>query len=1312
MLQALKKVFSVFVTLTTIAWSVGVGSLALPSVASAATLSGGDLIKASGPAVYFYAADGKRYVFPNEKTYMSWYADFSSVKTITDAELAAVQIGGNVTLRSGTKLVKITTDPKTYAVTPGGVLHWIESEAVAKALYGNAWASRVVDVADGFFVNYTVGSSVSTNVHPDGSLIQYAGDSSVYVVMGGMKRKFSSDAAFAANGLNKANVITTTLSYGNGSDVAGRESVLADTVSAGAGPVVGGALSVALASDTPAGMTVPKNSSGVQLTKVNLTAGSASVVVTGVRFHRVGVGAVSDFANVYLYDANGKRLTTGRTVNAATNVVEFNGLNQTIAAGQTLSLVVYGDIYTTTTGGQHSFELVDAASVVVSGNSTVSGAFPVRGNVFTVGTSSAARVDIQKGTTPANPTIGSKQVEISNFKLVANTNDVDVKQVTLYQAGSVTNSDLTNFNLYQGATLVATAASVDANGRITLKFSPSYMIANGTTKNFSLKADVGGRASRTIRTYVEYTTDLIAMDRVYGAGAQTCIISTATGCSGGSANFDGTSTNYVEVTTQGGQLTNAFNGPATTNIAKGQLGVPLYKFALSSPDNTLEVRKMVFTITKTAGTGCTVVGAGGVDYFRSIKVKNLDTGTTVMGPLEMSAADSATTATLTFTDSFNISAGQSMNLALVSDLYSGSDDGAAYFSSTGLCEYKAAFAAFGSSDVRVVDTGEFLATSKIVPNTDVTGNALTVKTSSLTVSLASNPVSGTVVKKQADVPVAGLVLAASAQSDITVTSLTLAGQADLVTSGCNSEDFGGAACNLTNFDDRVTSLALFDGATQVGLAKSPDATTGKAQISNMNLVIPKGTSKTLTVKATLSSTASSTADYDQIAVGIAEAADVSAQDQDSNTVTASLDAAVTAQATGAAPSVIQTVRANGSLTIAPDAHPASNIVVAGKDAWIPMAQYKATAQYEAISLDRIALQTASATAGLMSDNADFAGVAIAMNGAVKAEGLFSSGATGTKDLDLSANPITVPKDSSVTFQVWAKLSAVQASSSVSGANTGVSRSGHVPAVDLMSGLQTGEWSSSYASMENIRATGLASGERLYAAAVSSAGNVMVLRKSMPIVTKQSLSSATLSNTDQDLIKWQIAADSAGSIAWKQAIFQVTKSAGVTLSNFRLRRGGTDMDTSLYTITNGTSTDNLITGSIATGDAQAVFVVVAMAAGQEESISGSGNVYTLHATVSGATSGKSVTTSFYRDNTNPVVTGYLATGAYNALTATANVFNIDTAAAPSGGTGSATGTFVWSDFSEVPHSPVAQTGSRDWTNDLYVQDLSQSQTLSL
>lgn len=861
MYQTLKKVFSAFVSLTTIAWSVGLGTLALPSVASAASIASGDLIKASGPAVYYYGADGKRYVFPNEKTYFTWYADFSMVKTITDSELAAIQIGGNVTYKPGVKMVKITTDPKVYAVAANGTLRWVMSEACAITLYGSNWNHMIDDVSDAFFVNYQTGAAIDCS----GSTFNPAA------------------ATAAATSINVDKGLTT------------------------GGPVTGGSVSVALASDTPAGINVPKNGSSIPMLKVNFTAGSAAVNITGLTFHRTGIGSAGDFANVYLYDGSGLRLSTGRTVNSQSNLVSFNGLNINIAAGATWSAQLYADfaVAAGSTGGQHAFEIADAASVVVNGNGTVSGAFAVRGNVFTVGTASSARVDVQKGSQPSNPTIGAQDTEISNFKVTANTNDISLKQITLYQAGSVTNSDISMFKLYQGSTVVATADSVGTDGHIFLKFNPAYLITNGTTKVFSLHANVGGRAGRTIRTYVEYTTDVTAIDTVYNAGASICINTATTACAGSPANMDGTggsgvspitNGNFIEVLTQGGQLTNAFNGPATTNIAKGQLAVPLYKFSLTSPDNTLEVRKIVFTIAKTAGSAgtCNVVGAAGTNYFRSIKIKNMDTGVTWMGPIDFSAG-TATSKTVTFTDTQNINAGQSLNLALVADLSNSEDVGDTFLD--GACAYQASFTAFGSSDIRVVSTGEFLDTSKIVPNTNVTGNALTVKSSGLTASLASNPVSGTLVKKQQNVQVAGLTLTAAAQSDITITNLTLTGQAALAASGCA---FGTGSCAAANFAQRVTSLALFDGATQVGQAKAPDTVTGKAQIANMNLLIAKGTTKNLTIVASFSSTASTTAPFDKIAVGVATANDIQAQDQDANTVVPSLDAAVTNQSTGGA----------------------------------------------------------------------------------------------------------------------------------------------------------------------------------------------------------------------------------------------------------------------------------------------------------------------------------------------------------------------------------------------------------------------------
>ena len=134
--------------------------IGLITVASPSCVSG-TLIKGSLPAVYYCGADGKRYVFVNEQAYLSWYADFSTVKVISDADLAQIPLGGNVTYRPGARLVKIQTDPKVYAVARGGVLRWVMTEAVATRLYGANWNKMIDDVPDSFFVNYTVGAPIA-----------------------------------------------------------------------------------------------------------------------------------------------------------------------------------------------------------------------------------------------------------------------------------------------------------------------------------------------------------------------------------------------------------------------------------------------------------------------------------------------------------------------------------------------------------------------------------------------------------------------------------------------------------------------------------------------------------------------------------------------------------------------------------------------------------------------------------------------------------------------------------------------------------------------------------------------------------------------------------------------------------------------------------------------------------------------------------------------------------------------------------------------------------------------------------------------
>ena len=136
-------------------------TLAAPfgSLIKLACTTGADL---SDPcrSVYYLGQDSKRYVFPNQKTYDTWYADFSDIQIVSQSELSSYPIGGNVTYRPGAKLVKITTDPKVYAVAEDATLRWVTTAAIAESIFGTAWSSLVEDIPDAFFVNYKLGSQI------------------------------------------------------------------------------------------------------------------------------------------------------------------------------------------------------------------------------------------------------------------------------------------------------------------------------------------------------------------------------------------------------------------------------------------------------------------------------------------------------------------------------------------------------------------------------------------------------------------------------------------------------------------------------------------------------------------------------------------------------------------------------------------------------------------------------------------------------------------------------------------------------------------------------------------------------------------------------------------------------------------------------------------------------------------------------------------------------------------------------------------------------------------------------------------------
>ncbi|MBU1759189.1 hypothetical protein KKG31_09000, partial [Patescibacteria group bacterium] len=133
-------------------------------------------------AVYYVAEDGTRWVFPNERTYFTWYDDFDDVVEISCEELADYSIGEVVTYQPGTRLVKIQSINKVYAVEPGGNLRWIQTEDDAETLFGSNWANRIDDVPDGFWPSYTEGDDLPADTFPAGTLLMSTGTGFYYYV--------------------------------------------------------------------------------------------------------------------------------------------------------------------------------------------------------------------------------------------------------------------------------------------------------------------------------------------------------------------------------------------------------------------------------------------------------------------------------------------------------------------------------------------------------------------------------------------------------------------------------------------------------------------------------------------------------------------------------------------------------------------------------------------------------------------------------------------------------------------------------------------------------------------------------------------------------------------------------------------------------------------------------------------------------------------------------------------------------------------------------------------------------------------------
>ncbi len=1091
-----KRAFTVAVAAATILWSIGISAFVAPMSARAA--SSGDLIKGETlSTVYYYGSDGSRYAFPNEKSYFTWYSDFSDVETITDSELAAISLAGNVVYRPGSRWVKIQSDPKTYVVSTEGTVRWVESEEVAEGLAGSDWNTMIDDVPDTFFVDYTVGTSLTDAGDAfDGALVDV--DGATYLVWDGEMRLVS-DAGFSANMFQTRNVLD-----GDGMDLAGldagdevTEELSALTDSVQLGEEVTGGLSVSLASDTAASATIPSGAASVGFTKVKLMASSGSADVSQMVFRLGGIGSVDNIENAFLYEGS-MRLTDARSVNSSTRNVTFSGLDISLDSGDSTYVTVRVDILDdgdVGSGDTASFALVDEDSVTSS--ATVSGSFPISGNTMTFSTTEAGTITIDKNGTVSDPVIGEEGAEIAEFDATAANEDAWLSEITLNVDDA---GDHSNYELWNGNDLVASGTQSD--DLVSFELADSIYIEEGETEDFTLTADIGGESGDTIGVAVEEEADVVAIGGDYGFNLEVSILDTydETG-SACAASTDECSFSTI----QGGELTFAFNGPSADDIQIDGEDQDLLDFTITA-DNWVEVQELAIIFADNGGAGNDDDDDDDQDLKQDDSETNLtdlvireEDGSAWMGPEELSGTDASsdTTQTITFTDDQILQSGESIDLMVTVDVDSGAVAGEIYTATIDM-----------SLVVAEDSNGDELAADDIVPSADITGRDFTLVDSSLDVDASSPPSDGDYVKGSTGVDVSGYNFEAGDASDVSVTDITYTVEGDNDGTYSSEDDI--------DVGDHLSSCSLYDSesGSLVDGPESPDS-DDEIDFEDFEWTVEAGETSKLLLTCNFSNTdtldsddAGTVVDDDAYAFFIAADADITAEDADGDNVDADIG---TNNDDGDVTTV--TITGAGSIAVTLSGSTANSTIILGASTDVDVAKFKFAATDEPFTLETLTVLNGGdddVAASLMLSCENEAGETVTKTG------FLSGGSASFSNLECY-----VDTESTETISFTVDTNTVSSTSAASGSTFDLTLD---------------------ADATGFEAIGAASGETVTDAGTDVAANEMVLRKTKPTF---SLASGSPSGAgvagNSEVLRFNVAADSRGFVTLEQVLFDVNTS---------------------------------------------------------------------------------------------------------------------------------------------------------------------------
>lgn len=843
----------------------------------------------------------------------------------------------------------------------------------------------------------------------------------------------------------------------------------------------GTGLSVA-AGTQPGDSLAPKNAARIPATRFTLTAGTdGDVKVNSITVERQGPSADSSVDAVVLLGEDGLQIGLSKKLNSNHQAVLNEPL--TIKSGQTRTYTIAINRPSSASDGGDIVKM--AVMAVDAGSATVSGALPVVGSPITmnssltIGTATLTRGVNDPGT-GATKEIGTAGYIFTALRVTAGSaEDVKVKWVSMNQSGSAATTDLKNVKVnFDGTDYPIT---ISADGKYyTANFGDGVTITKGNTKEFYVKGDIESGTNRGIDFDLYRYTDLYVVGSQFGYG----LTPTATDSGDSSTDDDGTlqATNPVwdayEATVGAGSLTvTKSTAVPAQNIAVNLNEQPLGAFDVEVKGEDVNVTSLIVRVS--ANKNDTSVTE--VDYSQVALYDNT-TGKVVGGPLDGSGTADAEMI-FTFTDSITFPIGKRAYL-LKGKLSTDFDSDTLISASTTPNGWTATGAVSGN-------------TITPSPTTAVTGNSYTVKTATSSISLSNEPANQNVVAGTTGFTFAKILFdGTSSGEDVRFTSAQFALETDTGSSN-------------------PTNCQLFDGTTALNTGtnvQNPTSDGQKTFTLDKNLVIPKGTLKTVSLKCDVP--ANLTAD-DTIEWKINIGATFGATGLTSgNTVTPTLNNGSNANSTDNNNKM--TIKSGGTLSIALDgSSPSVRLAQSGQE--VVLSVLRITGTNEDINVKQIALQLSNVASNTPQDLSSIT----LWDGSTKVgEAVLTSLDNATATL----SNFTVLKDSSKNLTVKGVIGAI-------GVNQ-PARPGHLVTVD---------WDRDASSDNSNSATyavGVQSSTNVYAsrtAGDTASAGVRIVR-AYPTISVLSVPSTSL-------------ADAAQKVLYRFSVTPTSGANGVSLFKF-------------------------------------------------------------------------------------------------------------------------------------------------------------------